>query len=53
MVHKLRHADLDRRGADVSLDLERVEDMAVIAAVREVYPEAVPSNAAPSFFDMG
>ena len=37
--------------ADVRLDLDRIEDAGLIAAVNAVYPEAVPVGKARSIFD--
>jgi hypothetical protein len=43
--------DLEGKGADVRLDLERIEDPGLIAEMQAVYPEALPVGRAPSFFD--
>lgn len=43
--------DLEARGADVRIDLERLEDPGLIAAVMAIYPEAVPVGRAPSYFE--
>lgn len=37
---------------DVRLDLDRIEDPGLIAAVHSVYPEAVPVGKVPSIFDV-
>jgi len=50
-VARIFNRDLEERGADVHLDLDRIEDPALIAAVNAVYPEAVPVDKAPSIFD--
>ena len=42
---------LEERGADVRLDLDRIEDLGLIAALNAIYPEAVPVGKAPSIFD--
>ncbi len=43
--------DLEQRGADVRLDLGRIEDPGLAAAINAVYPEAVPRGRAPSIFE--
>ena len=43
--------DLEERGVDLHLDLDRIEDPGLIAAVNALYPEEVPLNKAPSIFD--
>jgi hypothetical protein len=43
--------DLEARGLDLRLDLERIEDPGLIAALNAVYPEAIPVGKAPSYFD--
>ena len=45
--------DLEAKGADVRFDLDRLDDFGLIGAVNAVYPEAVPQDKAPSFFEMG
>jgi hypothetical protein len=39
------------KGADVRVDLDRLEDFGLASAVQAVYPEAVPVGKAPSIFD--
>jgi hypothetical protein len=41
-VARIFDRDLKERGADVRFDLDRIEDPGLIAAVKAVYPEAVP-----------
>ena len=43
--------DLDAKGLDLRLDLDRIEDSGLIAALNAVYPEAIPVGKAPSYFD--
>ncbi len=50
-VVRIFDRDLEARGADVRLDPDRIEDLGLIASVNAVYPEAVPVDRAPSFFD--
>jgi hypothetical protein len=50
-VARIFDRDLETRGAEVRLDLDRIEDPGVIAAVSAIYPEAVPVAKAPSIFD--
>ncbi len=50
-VARIFDRDLDEKGADVRLDLDRIEDPGLIAAVNAVYPEAVPVGKRPSIFD--
>jgi hypothetical protein len=50
-VARIFDRDLEEKGARVRFDLERIEDPGLIAAVNEVYPEAVPFGASPSIFD--
>ena len=50
-VARIFDRDLEQRGADVRLDLDRIEDPGLIAAVNAIYPEAVPVDRAPSIFD--
>jgi hypothetical protein len=50
-VARIFDRGLEDQGADVRFDLDRIEDPGLIAAVNEVYPEAVPLGAAPSIFD--
>ncbi len=42
---------LEEQGADVRFDLDRLEDPGLIAALKEVYPEAVPIGKGRSVFD--
>jgi hypothetical protein len=50
-VARIFDLDLEKRGADVRLDLDRLEDVGLASAVSAVYPEAVPIGKAPSIFD--
>jgi len=50
-VARIFDRDLEKRGAGVRFDLDRIEDPGLIAAVNAVYPEAVPVGRAPSIFD--
>ncbi len=50
-VAEIFNRDLARRGVDVRLDPDRLDDPGTIGAVNGVYPEAVPVGAAPSIFD--
>ena len=43
--------DLQARGSDLRLDLDRLEDMSQFAALAAVYPEPTPIGAGRSFFD--
>ena len=43
--------DLEARGVDLRLDLDRLDDPGLIAAVQAVYPEASPVGRQPSFFE--
>ena len=43
--------DLEEQGADVRIDLDRIEDPGLIAELNALYPEAVPVGKAPSIFD--
>ena len=43
--------DLEARGVDLRLDLDRLDDPGLIAAVQAVYPEAIPVGRQPSFFE--
>jgi len=43
--------DLAEKRAGSRLDLDRLEDPGLIAALSEIYPEATPVDAAPSVFD--
>jgi hypothetical protein len=50
-VARIFDRDLEQKGADVRFDLDRIEDMALVAAVQAVYPEAIPADKAKSIFD--
>ena len=50
-VARVFDRDLEEKGAAVRFDLDRLEDPGLIAAVNEVYPEAVPHGKQPSIFD--
>lgn len=50
-VAALFDRDLEERGADVRLDLDRLADPGLIGAVNAVYPEAAPVGKGPSIFD--
>ena len=50
-VARIFDRDLEVKGADVHVDLDRIEDPGLIAAVNAVYPEAVPVGKQPSIFD--
>jgi hypothetical protein len=50
-VARIFDRDLEEKGADVRLDLTRLADPGLAAALGAVYPEAVPTGKAPSIFD--
>ena len=50
-VARIFDRDLEEKGTEVRLDLDRIEDPSLIAAVNAVYPEAVPVGKRPSIFD--
>jgi hypothetical protein len=50
-VARIFDRDLEERGAELRIDLDRIEDPGLIAAVNAVYPEAIPVGKAPSIFD--
>jgi len=50
-VARVFDRDLEEKGADVRVDLDRIEDPGLIAAIQAVYPEAVPVGKAQSIFD--
>jgi hypothetical protein len=50
-VARIFDRDLEEQGADVRLDLDRIEDPGLISALQAIYPEAVPIGKAPSIFD--
>jgi hypothetical protein len=50
-VARIFDRDLAEKRADVRLDLDRIEDPGLIAAVQAVYPEAIPVGRAQSIFD--
>jgi hypothetical protein len=43
--------DLEEKRAGVKIDLGRIEDLGLIAAVNDVYPEATPMGKAESIYD--
>jgi hypothetical protein len=43
--------DLEARGVDLRLDLDRLDDPGLIAAMQAVYPEAIPVGRQPSYFE--
>ncbi len=51
-VARIFDRDLEEKGADVRIDLDRIEDPGLIAAVNTVYPEAVPVGKMQSIFDV-
>ena len=50
-VARIFQDDLDRKSAGVRFDVDRIEDPTLIAALSEVYPEAVPVEKRRSIFD--
>jgi len=50
-VVEVFNRDLAARQTGIVIDLDRIDDLNLIMAVNEVYPEAVPVGAAPSIFD--
>ena len=50
-VARIFDRDLEEKGADVRIDLDRIEDPGLIAAVNALYPEAVPVGKMQSIFD--
>ena len=50
-VARVFDRDLAQKRAKVRLDLDRIEDPGLIAAVNAVYPEAVPVGKQRSIFD--
>jgi hypothetical protein len=50
-VARIFDRDLEEKGADVRFDLDRIEDLGLVAAVNAVYPEAIPVDKRPSIFD--
>ena len=51
-VARIFDEDLDRRGADLRFDLERLNDPALALALGAIYPEPVPVGAGVSMFDV-
>ena len=51
MVPKSAAREVRRKSKGINFDLDRIEDLGLIAAINAVYPEAVPVGKAPSFFD--
>jgi hypothetical protein len=49
-VARIFDRDLSERGAELRFELDRIEDPGLIAAIKDVYPEAVPVGAAPSIY---
>jgi hypothetical protein len=50
-VARIFDRDLEEKGVDLRLDLDRIEDPGLIAALSAVYPEAVPFGRRESIFD--
>jgi len=50
-VARIFDRDLERRGVDLRVDLDRIEDPGLIAEVNAIYPEAIPLGKAQSIFD--
>jgi hypothetical protein len=50
-VARIFDRDLEEKGAEVRVDLDRLEDPGLIAAVNAVYPESIPVGKKPSIFD--
>lgn len=50
-VVEIFNRDLEAKGTDVRLDVDRIEDPGLIGEVSAIYPEAVPVGRAPSIFD--
>ena len=50
-VARIFDRDLEEKGADVRIDLERIEDPGLAGAVSAVYPEATPIGKRASIFD--
>jgi hypothetical protein len=50
-VARIFDRDLEEKGASIRIDLDRLEDPHLLAAVQAVYPEAVPVGKQPSIFD--
>ncbi len=50
-VARVFDADFADKGVDLRIDLERIEDPSLIAAVQAVYPEAIPVGKSQSVFD--
>lgn len=45
------NADLAAKGVEVRMDLERIEEPGLVAAVQAVYPEAIPTGKLRSLYD--
>ena len=50
-VARIFDRDLEEKGADVRIDLERIDDPGLSTAVHAAYPEAVPVGKRRSIFD--
>jgi hypothetical protein len=50
-VARIFDRGLEEKGADVRIDLDRLDDPGIATAVGAVYPEAVPVGKAPSIYD--
>jgi len=44
--------DLEEKGVALRLEEEKIEDLAVVAQMQEIYPESHPLDAAPSFYEV-
>jgi hypothetical protein len=51
-VARIYNEDLARRGADLRVELQAIEDPALPGALAAIYPEAVPIDAGVSMFDV-
>jgi hypothetical protein len=51
-VVRIYNDDLAKRGEDVRLDVEKLDDAATVGAVAAVYPEAKPIGAGVSMFEV-
>jgi hypothetical protein len=51
-VAQIYNEDLARRGADLRVELQAIEDPALPGALAAIYPEAVPIDAGVSMFDV-
>jgi hypothetical protein len=51
-VARIFNEDLARKGSELRLDSDRLDDLARATALAQVYPEARPVGAAPSIYDL-